>query len=71
MSDDTVKIADDVKLGKNVLFFGWANLTNTPTGGFLGLPGSDVAADMRVVDVYRRDGDNAGRMLCGISLTHH
>jgi len=20
---------------------------------------------------YRRDGDNAGRMLCGISLTHH
>ncbi len=38
-------------------FFGWANLTNTPTGGFLGLPGSNAPADMRVVDVYRRDGD--------------
>ncbi|MEH6550333.1 MAG: nuclear transport factor 2 family protein [Pseudomonadales bacterium] len=38
-------------------FFGWPNLSNTPTGGFLGLPASDVRADMRVVDVYRRDGD--------------
>ncbi len=38
-------------------FFGWANLTNTPTGGFLGLPGTHRPADMRVVDVYRRDGD--------------
>lgn len=38
-------------------FFGWANLTNTPTGGFLGLPGTNAPADMRVVDVYRRDGD--------------
>lgn len=38
-------------------FFGWPNLTNTPVGGFLGLPGGDKAADMRVVDIYRRDGD--------------
>lgn len=38
-------------------FFGWPNLTNTPVGGFLGLPGSETRADMRVVDVYRRDGD--------------
>ncbi|ATJ82107.1 nuclear transport factor 2 family protein [Halomonas beimenensis] len=38
-------------------FFGWPNLTNTPVGGFLGLPGSDVRADMRVVDIYRREGD--------------
>ena len=38
-------------------FFGWPNLTNTPTGGFLGLPASDTPADMRVVDLYRRDGD--------------
>jgi len=37
-------------------FFGWPNLTNTPVGGFLGLPGNDVRADMRVVDIYRRDG---------------
>jgi predicted ester cyclase len=38
-------------------FFGWPNLSNTPTGGFLGLPASDVKADMRVVDIYRREGD--------------
>jgi len=38
-------------------FFGWPNLTNTPVGGFLGLPPSGVAADMRVVDIYRRQGD--------------
>jgi hypothetical protein len=38
-------------------FFGWPNLTNTPSGGFLGLPGSEIAADMRVVDIYRRAGE--------------
>lgn len=38
-------------------FFGWPNLTNSPIGGFLGLPASDVKADMRVVDIYRREGD--------------
>ena len=43
--------------GNYACFFGWPNLSNVPTGGFLGLPGSDVKADMRVVDVYRRDGD--------------
>ncbi|WOH39577.1 nuclear transport factor 2 family protein [Thalassotalea fonticola] len=43
--------------GNYACFFGWPNLTNTPIGGFLGLPGGDVRADMRVVDVYRREGD--------------
>jgi hypothetical protein len=38
-------------------FFGWPNLTNTPIGGFLGLPASNIAADMRVVDIYRREGE--------------
>lgn len=38
-------------------FFGWPNLNNTPSGGFLGLPASDQSAPMRVVDVYRRQGD--------------
>lgn len=38
-------------------FFGWPNLTNTPIGGFLGLPGGKVSADMQVVDVYCRRGD--------------
>jgi len=35
-------------------FFGWPNLSNTATGGFLGLPASGIQADMRVVDVYCR-----------------
>ena len=38
-------------------FFGWPNLTNTPKGGFLGLPASDRACDMRVVDIYRKEGE--------------
>jgi len=43
--------------GKFACFFGWPNLSNTPTGGFLGLPGSDINADMQVVDIYCREGD--------------
>jgi hypothetical protein len=43
--------------GNYACFFGWPNLSNTPRGGFLGLPGGNVRADMRVVDVYRRHGD--------------
>jgi hypothetical protein len=43
--------------GEYACFFGWPNLTNTPSGGFLGLPGGNLRADMRVVDVYRRQGD--------------
>ena len=44
----------------------WANLqvaeksslaTNQASGGFLGLPGDTVAAEWRVVDVLRREGD--------------
>ena len=51
-------------------FFGWANLTNTPTGGFLGLPANDVRADMRVVDIYRRDGDKLAENWVLIDLLH-
>ncbi len=38
-------------------WFGWPNLTMTSSGGFMGLPASDRRLDMRVVDIYRRDGD--------------
>lgn len=43
--------------GNFACFFGWPNLSNTPIGGFLGLPGGNVQADMQVVDVYCREGD--------------
>ena len=42
--------------GNYACFFGWPNLSNTPTGGLMGFSGG-VRADMRVVDVYRREGD--------------
>ena len=38
-------------------FFGWPNLTHRPTGGFMGLVGHEKEVSMRVVDVYRREGD--------------
>jgi len=38
-------------------WFGWPNLTLTPTGGFMGMPSSNKPCDMRVIDIYRRDGD--------------
>ena len=43
--------------GNFACFFGWPNLSNTPLGGWLGLPGGKVNAVMQVVDVYRRKGD--------------
>jgi hypothetical protein len=43
--------------GQFACFFGWPNLSNTPIGGFLGLPGGNIRADMQVVDVYYRQGD--------------
>lgn len=42
--------------GNFACFFGWPNLSHKPTGGFMGLPGGE-RTDMRVVDVYRREGD--------------
>ena len=38
-------------------FFGWPNLTMSPSGGFMGLPASGRTVEMRIVDVYRRDGN--------------
>jgi hypothetical protein len=43
--------------GDFACFFGWPNLSNTPLGGWLGLPGGKVNAEMQVVDVYYRKDD--------------
>ena len=51
-------------------FFGWPNLTLTPTGGFMGMPGSDRPGDMRVIDMYRRDGDKLSENWIFIDLLH-
>ena len=51
-------------------FFGWPNLTVTPTGGYMGLPATHKPADMRVVDVYRREGDKLAENWVFIDLLH-
>ena len=39
-------------------WFGWPNLIMKPKGNYLGLTNaSDIESEMRVVDLYRRDGD--------------
>lgn len=43
--------------GNFACFFGWPNLSNTPLGGWMGLPGGKINAEMQVVDVYSREKD--------------
>lgn len=57
--------------GNYACFFGWPNLTNRASGGFLGLPGNELDADMRVVDVYRRAGDKLAENWVFIDLLHY
>jgi len=51
-------------------FFGWPNLTLRPTGGFMGMPEFDKSADMRVIDIYRREGDKLAENWIFIDLLH-
>jgi hypothetical protein len=51
-------------------FFGWPNLTMKTGGGFLGLPASDKPTEMRVVDIYRRDGEKLAENWVFIDLLH-
>ena len=51
-------------------WFGWPNLTMTPSGGLMGLPASDRRIHMRVVDMYRRDGDKFAENWIFIDMLH-
>lgn len=51
-------------------FFGWPNLTLTPSGGFMGMPATGKAGDMRVIDIYRRVGDKLTENWIFIDLLH-
>lgn len=51
-------------------FFGYPSLTVRSTGGFMGLPPSDTPADMRIVDLYRRDKDKLAENWIFIDLPH-
>ena len=50
-------------------FFGWPNLSLTPTGGYMGLP-AGPRADMRVVDIYRRAGGKLAENWVFIDMLH-
>ncbi len=51
-------------------FFGWPNLSMTPSGGFLGMPATNIRADMRVVDIYRRQDNKLAENWIFIDLLH-
>jgi len=51
-------------------FFGWPSLAITPIGGYLGLPASNKSADMRVVDIYRREGNKLAENWIFIDMLH-
>jgi len=52
-------------------WFGWPNLTMNQGDGFLGLPASERKTEMRVVDMYRRDGDKLAENWIFIDLLHY
>ncbi len=52
-------------------WFGWPNLNNRNLGGFLGLPESDILAEMRVVDIYRREGDKLAENWVFIDILYY
>ena len=56
--------------GKFGGFFGWPNLTLRPAGGFMGMPATSKASDMRVIDMYRRSGDKLTENWIFIDLLH-
>jgi hypothetical protein len=51
-------------------FFGWPNLSMRNVGGYLGLPASEARGEMRVVDVYRREGDKLAENWVFIDMLH-
>jgi hypothetical protein len=52
-------------------FFGWPNLNNRNTGGFLGLTASATGGEMRIVDIYRREGNKLAENWVLIDLPHY
>ena len=51
-------------------YFGWANLTLTNAGGFIGMTGGPGPADMRVVDMYRIEDGKLAENWIFIDLLH-
>jgi hypothetical protein len=60
------------RIGEGIFggFFGYPSLTVRSTGGFMGLPASDKPAEMRIVDMYRREGDKLAENWIFIDMLH-
>ena len=52
-------------------FFGWANLTVSNAGGYLGMTASPNPADMRVVDIYRAHEGKLAENWVFIDMLHY
>jgi hypothetical protein len=51
-------------------FFGWPNLTLTPSKAFMGITVVPKPSEMRVIDMYRREGDKLTENWVFIDLLH-
>ena len=51
-------------------FFGWPNLTLTPIKKFMGMNTKQKPSEMRVIDIYRRDGDKLSENWVFIDFLH-
>ena len=51
-------------------FFGWPNLTLTPNKKFMGLKTTKKSSDMRVIDIYRREGNKLAENWVFIDFLH-
>ncbi len=51
-------------------FFGWPNLTLTPTGPYMGIETQRKPVDLRVIDMYRRDGNKLTENWIFIDFLH-
>ena len=51
-------------------FFGWPNLSLVHSGGFMGMPSTGKSGDMRVIDIYRREGEKLKENWIFIDLLH-
>ncbi|QPC95520.1 nuclear transport factor 2 family protein [Mesorhizobium sp. INR15] len=52
-------------------FFGWANLTLSNAGGYMGMTASPNPADMRVVDLYREENGKLSENWIFIDILHY
>ncbi len=52
-------------------WFGWPNMTLEQGRGFLGLPASSQTTEMRVVDMYRREGNKLAENWVFIDFPHY